>query len=219
MHFFQRHPRKTLAALFLILFMFGLAPFALYFVIHQQYRSRMYSNLADVPTARAALILGAGIHRDWTPSDILADRIQAGVDLYKQKKVEKLLMSGDNRFANYNEPEVMLRRALELGVPAKDIQADYAGRRTYDSCWRAKNIFGQDKIVVVTQSFHMTRALFICNQLGLDAVGLLADSAEHVYQPNQWIYWQLRDIASLTQSVFHIFVNDPSVVKGEQIPL
>src|SRR5258708_11414714 len=127
----------------------------------------MFTDVSAVPAARVALVLGAGVHRDRRPSPILADRIKAAVALYKAGKVKKLLMSGDNRVANYNEPDVMKKMALDLGVPKEDVQVDYAGRRTYDSCWRAKYIFSQDNLIVVTQSFHMPRALFLCEMLGV----------------------------------------------------
>ena len=96
-------------------------------------------------------------------------------DLYFAGKVQKILMSGDNRFLYYNEPGSMMAYAVKLGVPQKDIVLDYAGRRTYDTCYRALYIFGVKEALLVTQDYHLPRALFTCNQIGLKSVGVIAD--------------------------------------------
>lgn len=104
----------------------------------------------DVPARRVAIVFGAQVKKDGTPSVVLRDRVETAVALYKSGKVEKLLMSGDNRFVDYNEPEAMRRYALALGMPEADIVLDYAGRRTYDTCYRAKEIFGMNSALLVT---------------------------------------------------------------------
>ena len=167
--------------------------------------------------AYSAIVLGAGLRSDGSPSDILRDRVEAGVKLYKSGKVKKLIMSGDNRFKNYSEPDVMKQVAIQLGVPAEDIQPDYAGRRTYDSCWRARHIFSQNETIIVTQSFHMTRAIFVCNQLGIKSQGFTADVDR--YDKKSWLYWSLRDIISLDKSLIDIFVFPPKPVGGEKIQI
>jgi hypothetical protein len=98
------------------------------------------------------------------------DRVATAVDLYKAGKVKKLLMTGDNRFVNYNGPEAMRKLAAQLGVPGQDIVLDYAGRRTYDSCYRAKEIFGVKQVVVVTQRFPLDRSLFLRDAMGVASV-------------------------------------------------
>ena len=128
---------------------------------------------------RVALILGAGIINNEEPTSALADRVQVGADLYAEGIVDKLLMSGDNRFENYDEPEVMRNYAVELGVDFDDIVLDYAGRRTYDSCYRAKHIFGVDELIIVTQDFHLPRALYICNELGVNSIGFSSNLHEY----------------------------------------
>ncbi len=100
------------------------------------------------------------------PPRYLQDRVQTAANLYFAGKVEKLLMSGDNRFVDYNEPAVMRKVALSLGVPEEAIVLDYAGRRTYDTCYRAKAIFGVTEAILVTQAFHLPRAIYLCNRLG-----------------------------------------------------
>src|SRR5512140_2059301 len=136
-------------------------------------RPRIFS-IKDVMPRRVAIVFGAGLWRDGTPTPVLRDRVQTAANLYFSGKVEKLLMSGDNRFVNYNEPEAMRQYAIKLGVPDKDIVLDYAGRRTYDTCYRARDIFRVDSVILVTQDFHLPRALYLCNMLGVEAVGVPA---------------------------------------------
>lgn len=143
--------------------------------IHRQATARMHS-LQTVPPSRVALVLGAKIYPDGRLSTMLAARVRVAVALYKVRKVEKLLMSGDNRVTHYNEPERMRDYAAALGVPVRDIAMDYAGRRTYDSVWRAKHIFGLDRCVVVSQGYHAERAVFLARRLGLAADGVAAPS-------------------------------------------
>jgi len=193
-------------------------PFAFYSKTKSDYNPTVYSDVAAIPENHAALILGAGINSNTkTPSSILYDRVLAGVKLYNSGKVKKLIMSGDNRYQDYNEPDVMKQTAVDLGVPEYDIQPDYAGRRTYDSCYRAKHIFSQETITVVTQSFHIYRSLYVCHNLGIQSVGFLADQRKDLYRA--WNYWQFRDKIALTKSIIDLKIKKPSVVGGDKIPL
>lgn len=142
--------------------------------IHDTAQSRIYS-VAKVPHCRVALVLGALVHPNGHLSSTLRDRVDKSIELYKAGKVEKLLMSGDNRFTHYNEPDRMKEYAIAHGVPACDVACDYAGRRTYDSVCRAKRIFGQNELIIVTQTFHLYRALFYCDHLGVKAYGVASD--------------------------------------------
>lgn len=171
----------------------------------------------DVPTRRVAIVFGAEVKRDGTPSAVLKDRVETGVALYKSGKVEKLLMSGDNRFEDYNEPEAMRQYALTLGVPDSDIVLDYAGRRTYDTCYRAKEIFGVDSAVLVTQRFHMPRSLFLCNSFGIDAVGV--ESENYYYLKRLRLVWNVRELLATVQSVLDVYVLKPMPVLGEPEPI
>lgn len=131
-----------------------------------------YSEPADVPAERVAVIFGAGLRPDGTPSPMLADRVQAAVQLYRLGRVQKLLMTGDNSSTDYNEVAAMQHYAEQQGVAAGDITLDYAGFSTYESCYRARAIFGVRQAVLVTQQYHLPRALYTCRQLGVEAVGL-----------------------------------------------
>lgn len=121
-----------------------------------------------VPAEPVAIVFGAGL-RGGKPSLILQNRLDGAIDLYRKGKVHKLLLSGDNRFADYNEPQAMRRYALAHRVRDDDIVLDYAGRDTYDTCFRAKNVFGLNEAILVTQAYHAPRAVYTARSLGIDA--------------------------------------------------
>jgi SanA protein len=171
----------------------------------------------DVPVRRVAIVFGAEVKRDGTPSVVLRDRVETAVALYKSGKVEKLLMSGDNRFVDYNEPESMRQYALTLGMPDSDIVLDYAGRRTYDTCYRAKEIFGVDSAIVVTQRFHLPRALFLCEAFGIDTVGVEAEN--YYYLKRLRLFWNTREVLASVQSVLDVYLLQPLPVLGEREPI
>jgi SanA protein len=176
---------------------------------------RTYSQ-ADVPARRVAIVFGAGLLRDGSPTAVLRDRVQRAANLYFAGKVEKLLMSGDNRFVEYNEPEAMRGYALGLGVPDADIVLDYAGRRTYDTCYRAKAIFGLDSAILVTQDFHLPRAIFLCNMLGLEGLGVDADLRP--YLKRSLFFWNLRELPA-TLGAFVDVIARPLPVLGQPEPI
>ena len=179
-------------------------------------RNNVFS-LETSPQSQVALVLGAGLSQNSTPSTPLQDRIDTAIILYNTGKVSKLLMSGDNRFDYYNEPEAMKLYALSEGIPEDDIVLDYAGRRTYDSCYRAKAIFGLDEVIIVTQNYHLSRALFICNQLNLKAYGVPSDNA--YYLRNRYLFWRIREIAASLTAYWDIYVSKPLPVLGKFEPI
>ena len=120
------------------------------------------------------LVLGAGVRDDGTPSDMLYDRVSISAEVYAALGDTPLLMSGDHT-GDYNEVGVMKSLAVELGVPSEDIFLDHEGYSTYESLYRAKYVFGAEKIVIITQEYHLHRALYIARELGLTAVGVSAD--------------------------------------------
>ncbi len=171
----------------------------------------------DVPIAPVALVLGAGLNRDGTPGVVLSDRVEAAAELYFLGKVEKLLMSGDNSSQYYNEPGAMRNYAFSLGVPDEDIVLDYAGRRTYDSCYRAREIFGIDKLIVVTQAFHLPRALFLCNAFEIETYGVTADDDN--YNRRDYVFWWVREIFASSVAVSDVFIAQPEPILGQPEPI
>jgi SanA protein len=171
----------------------------------------------ESPARRVAIVFGAGLRYDGTPTAILRDRVETAVDLYFSGKVEKILMSGDNRFDYYNEPESMRQYALSLGVPPQAIALDYAGRRTYDTCYRAKAIFGVESALLVSQGFHLPRALFLCNTLGLDAAGV--ESNQRRYRDRALLVWNIREQFATVGAFLDVYVSNPVPVLGAPEPL
>jgi SanA protein len=178
-------------------------------------RRLIYTRIEDIPARRVAIVFGAGIWPDGRLSDVLADRVSTAVALYQAGKVEKLLMTGDNRFVDYNEPQRMKEYALSLGMPEQDIVLDYAGRRTYDSCYRAKEIFEAPNAILVTQRFHLPRALYTCNGLGLESVGVTADRRS--YQRIRW--FTLREQPAILMAWWEVMISHPEPVLGDKLPL
>nr|WP_320447907.1 ElyC/SanA/YdcF family protein [Candidatus Roseilinea sp. NK_OTU-006] len=176
-------------------------------------RSRIYTAPEATPHHRVAIVFGAGV-RGNQPSAVLYDRVVSAVALYRAGVVDKLLMSGDKRFANYNEPAVMRQTALRLGVLDDDIALDYAGHSTYDTCFRARTIFGLRDAVLVTQAYHLDRAIFTCSALGVAAVGYPAD--RRPYAAMSW--FQLREFGATLKAFWDLFISRPLPALGEPLP-
>jgi SanA protein len=173
--------------------------------------------LTEVASHRVAIVFGAGLWRDGTATPVLHDRVQTAANLYLAGKVERLLMSGDNRFVDYNEPAVMRDLALSLGIPEDAIVLDYAGRRTYDTCYRAKAIFGVTSAILVTQAFHLPRAIYLCDRLGIDSVGVEADL--RTYRKSSLLYWNLREVFATVAALWDVNISHPVPVLGDPEPI
>jgi len=180
---------------------------------------RIYT-VKDVPAHRVAIIFGAQVYPDGHLSDMLADRVATGAVLYHAGKADVLLMTGDNHVAMYNEPEAMRRYALKLGVPDDAIVLDYAGFRTYDSCYRARDIFKVDAAILVTQRFHLDRALLTCRGLGVEAVGVPADAVRpEGYNPGDLTFSQMREFPATTVAALDLLVHRKPRFLGEPLPI
>ncbi len=180
------------------------------FVIQTAKQNKIYA-LDEVPEQEVAIVFGAGLKKDGTPSDALKDRLTIAGQLYQAGSVEKVLVSGDNRFENYNEPDVMSAYLqTQFGIPAEAIAEDYAGRRTYDTCIRAKTIWGVDAAILITQDFHLPRALYTCESIGIDSVGVSASLQPYVFE--KW-YHQREYLATL-KMLWDLYVWKPFYVAG-----
>ncbi|GAB4482131.1 MAG: vancomycin high temperature exclusion protein [Anaerolineae bacterium] len=196
--------RDTLRVGLVAVLLMTTAPLALRAYSALRYHWQTYSP-EEVPPRRAALIFGARVYPSGRPSAMLADRVATGADLYHAGKVEMLIMTGDGRTADYNEPEAMRRYAIELGVPAEAIVLDYAGLRTYDSCYRAREVFGVTDAIAVTQNFHLDRVLMTCDSLGIDVVGVAADyQRPWGYSRYSLTYSRLREIPATVGAVLDL---------------
>lgn len=160
----------------------------------------------------AILVLGAAVNADGSPSTILKDRLDVAIQLYFDGVAPAIIMSGDNRDANYNECYNMKTYAINQGVPSEDIFCDHRGVCTYDSMYRAKNVFGVDSLVVVTQSYHLYRALFDANGLGVDAWGVPSDLhtyADQDYYDKREILARINDFKKVITKQSAEFLSEP----------
>jgi SanA protein len=179
-------------------------------------RDRVYT-VGSAPARRVAIVFGAGLWRDGSPTPVLRDRVATAAQLYFAGKVDKLLMSGDNSYIDYNEPGAMRDYALELGIPEQAIVLDYAGRRTYDTCYRAGAIFGLKDAILVTQNFHLPRALYVCNALGLASIGVPADL--RTYPNRSLFYWNLREAPATLVALWEVYISRPEPILGNPEPI
>ena len=201
----------------LILLVLGVLLLAIPRFITGIYSNPRINSVSNASPERVAIVFGAGLRRDGTPTTILRDRVETAAALYKQGKVEKLLFSGDNSFLDYNEPGSMKEYALQLGVPEQDIVLDFAGRRTYDTCYRAKSIFGLERALLVTQPYHLPRAVFTCNMLGLKSTGVYADN--YPYRKVSLGYWNLRELPATLVAFWELFISKPQPILGNAEPI
>ena len=164
--------------------------------------------------ADCILILGAGV-KDGKPKPMLRDRLLTGIELYKSGAADKIIMSGDHGRADYDEVNVMRAFALEQGVRAEDIFLDHAGFSTYDSVYRAKNIFGAENIIIVSQKYHLYRALYISEKLDVKAAGVSANLNTYGGQLKR----DIREIIARDKDFFKCIVKPEAEIMGDKIPL
>ena len=174
-------------------------------------------SVEKVPPKPVAIVFGAGLWRDGSPTPVLRDRVATAAELYFAGKIKKLLMSGDNSHNDYNEPAAMRAYAMQLGVSGDDIVLDYAGRRTYDTCYRAREIFRVNEAILVTQNFHLPRALYTCNALGVQAVGVSADM--RVYRMRSLVIWNLRELPASLVALWQVHISQPLPILGQPEPI
>jgi vancomycin permeability regulator SanA len=164
----------------------------------------IFHDLSDVPARPVGIIFGAGLRRDGSPSAVLQARVDAGVALYRAHRVRRLLVTGDNSTTSHDEVSAMKRCAIAQGVPPSDIVRDFAGFRTFDSCYRARHIFDVHSAVLITQAYHLPRALFLARGVGIDAVGFAA--APGASRP-EIIRFRIREAAASANAVLHSFIS------------
>lgn len=216
---FPRSKRQWVALVVLLVLAPLVATIAVRGFSALQARDRIFT-AAAVPQRPVAIIFGAQVYPSGRLSAMLADRVTIGAELYHAGKVQALLLTGDNSEATYNEPEAMRQFALRLGVPNEAITLDYAGFRTYDSCYRARDIFQVDQAVLVTQDFHLDRALLVCNALGIDSVGVAADLAtSERYSARAMFSSQIREFPSTALSVVDLLLGTKPTFLGDPLPI
>lgn len=165
--------------------------------------------------ADCILVLGAGLKVDGTPSEMLKDRLNEGISLYKAGAAPKLLLSGDNSKIEHNEVNAMKLYAQAEGVPPEDIFLDHAGFSTYESMYRAKDVFAVKKLIIVTQKYHQYRALYTARGLGLTAYGVVAKSRTYPGQK----YREIREILARNKDFIQVILKPAPTYLGNVIPI
>ena len=169
-------------------------------------------NLEDVD---CIIVLGCLVKSDGSPSDMLSDRLERGIDLYKKGAAPKIIMSGDHGRADYDEVNAMKQIAVDSGIPSSDVFMDHAGFSTYESIYRAKEIFEADKIIIVTQEYHLYRALYIAEKLGIEAYGVNADYRTYWGQSKR----DVREILARCKDFCNMIFKPEPTYLGEKIPI
>lgn len=161
------------------------------------------------------IVLGAGVRSDGSPSPMLQDRLITGIELYEKGVSDRILMSGDHTKKGYDEVNIMKGYAIDRGIPSEHVFMDHAGISTYDSIYRAKEIFQAERIVIVTQEYHLFRALYIAEKLGVEAYGASADVRVYAGQEMR----ELREKAARVKDFFKAVLKPSSKIGGEAIPV
>lgn len=169
---------------------------------------------AELSDVDCAVILGAGV-RDGKPTPMLRDRLLVGIDLYKSGGVKKLIMSGDHGSTDYDEVNIMKSFAVDRGVPDEDIFMDHAGFSTYETIYRAREIFEADNIIIVSQKYHLYRALYIAEKLGIKSVGVSADLDTYRGQTKR----DLREILARDKDFLKCIFKPKPTYLGDKIPV
>jgi len=165
--------------------------------------------------ADCILVLGAGVREDGTPSHMLEDRLKEAIELYKAGAAKKILMSGDHGSDDYDEVNTMKKYAVEHGVPSEDVFMDHAGFSTYDSIYRAKYIFGCKKVIIVTQRYHLYRALFLAKSFGIEAAGVPSDPRTYAGQSVR----EVREVLARAKDLISSVIKPKPKYLGDKISL
>jgi vancomycin permeability regulator SanA len=183
--------------------------------VHGSASGQVYG-VSDVPAAPVALVLGAEVYDDGSPSPFLAARLEIARQLLANGKVKAILVSGDHREWDYNEPGAMYQWLRDRGVPGQRIVLDHAGFDTYDSCARAKEVFGVSAAIVVTQTYHIDRAVALCRSLGVEASGVGDDSVRIYTEP--WRNSVVRERGAVVKALVDVVSHRDPVFLGPREP-
>ncbi|HXH19334.1 MAG TPA: ElyC/SanA/YdcF family protein [Chitinophagales bacterium] len=209
--------RKVIRIALVIIVILLLGIVACNLAVTRRSAAHIYSSLDALPKNKVGLVLGTSKYlRDGSENLFFKYRLQAAADLYIAGKIEHIIVSGDNRMESYNEPRVMKRELVKLGVPPEKVHFDFAGFRTLDSVIRCKEVFGQNQFTVISQKFHNERALFIARRRGIDAIAFNARDVD----PETGLKTRLREILARVMVVFDLYVlNTQPKFLGEKIEI
>ena len=207
-----RWVRRLVVSVVIVVVVVSISPFA----IAQIAAAGRQQTVDTVEAHDVAIVFGAGLEADGTPSPYLRARLQVAVDLYTAGKVKVILVSGDNLTTSHNEPASMTRWLVEQGVPESKIVQDYAGEDTYSTCMRANKVFGVTSAILVTQGYHMPRAIATCRMLGVDVVGV-GDTTVKADRPEVWWKYWFREIPADANMIWEVVTHRQPIL-GQHEP-
>jgi len=213
----EKNMLKILIIIILILCaLIGIMMLSINFYVVNKTKSKIVTEkqAKELENVDCILVLGAGIWGD-KPSPMLEDRLLQGITLYNNQTSSKIIMSGDHGKEEYDEVNVMKDFAIEKGVKSEDIFMDHAGFSTYDSIYRAKEIFKAQKIIIVTQKYHLHRALYVAEKLGIEAYGVASDPREYRGQ----VVRELREVLARDKDFFKCIIKPEPTYLGDTIPV
>jgi SanA protein len=202
-----------LLCVFGILFILGLNIY-----IEKTSNKRIYSDKEKIPNCYTGLVLGAKVYDDGRLSGILRDRVESALELYRIGKIKRFLLSGDHGRTKYDEVNQMKKYLIKKGVPKEDIFLDHAGFDTYDSAIRAKKVFLADDVIIITQNFHVKRAVYIANSLGLNAYGFIADKHQYGIAKRMYVREKVANVKAFFELLIHKnprFLGEKISIKGD----
>ena len=211
---------KRLFKIFIVLVIIGIVGICAAFGISEFVKSSVSDRLitpeaaAELSDIDCIIVLGCRVNGE-TPSPMLSDRLTRGVELYDMNAAPKLLMSGDHGRVSYDEVNAMKQFAIDKGVPSEDVFMDHAGFSTYETMYRAKEVFAAKRVIIVTQKYHLYRAVYIAEQLGLEAYGVDSDLQSYIKQP----YYNAREILARDKDFVKVIFKPKPTYLGEVIPI
>ena len=200
MSFFRKGCLLSLVAILLLI----VSPVLWRNAVKLYYQRAIYPR-PEVPEGQTAVVFGAAVYANGRLSPVLRDRVDTAIALYKAGQVEHIILSGDNRDVDYDETGAMMDYAIKQGVDSADITVDRAGHRTYDTCYRAGHVFDVKNAVLVTQEFHLPRALMTCEGLGIKSIGAMADMRP--YQGAGW--YEIRETGATLVALWDVMRREP----------
>ncbi len=205
---FRRLPRHRWRDLLLIVLLIAILSIALIGYVNLSVEPHTIADIEQAPSEPVAIVFGAGVYSNHSLTPMLADRVQTAADLYASRSVSQILMTGDGSTAALDEVNPMRQFAEDRGVSHEDIVMDYAGFSTYESCYRARYIFGVRRAILVTQRYHLARALYTCRGLGIDAVGIGTPDWQ-VYPKALMALYSAREAGAILKALWEVNVARP----------
>jgi vancomycin permeability regulator SanA len=213
----KKHLHRVLSILLVLSLFGGLAVWGLNGLVTVSMKERIITPeiAATIEDADCILVLGCLVKSNGVPSDMLSDRLRRGVELYELDVAPKILMSGDHGRVDYDEVDAMKRYAVEAGIASEDVFMDHAGFSTYESLYRARDVFKAKKVIIVSQDYHLYRALFIAQSLGLDAYGVSSDYRNYAGQTGR----EIREVLARIKDIGYSLLQPKPTYLGPVIPI